>query len=113
MEGDFWCFLTWEKAVAKPALTSLGHGCFARMGTNLSWFLLALKAIFTGPNQPPALLPWLPSGMGKAGPWEGTWCLPGMFLLCCYSYAPKENKPSCKPERDLITGSMPCPIANN
>ena len=72
MEWDFWCFLTREKAVAKPALTSPGHRCFTRMGTNLPWVLLAFKAFFTGPNQTPTLLPWLPSRMGKAGPWVGT-----------------------------------------
>lgn len=61
MEGDFWCFLTQEKAVAKPGLTSPGHRYFTRMGTNLSCVLLALKAFFTGPNQPPTSPSWGPA----------------------------------------------------
>lgn len=111
--GFFWCFLNQEKVVATPALTSPGCGCFTRMETKLSWVLLALKVYFTGPNLLPALFLWLPSGMGKAGHQEGTWSTPGMLLPRCYNHTPKENKPSCKPERDSITGLMPCPAASN
>lgn len=75
MKGDFWRFLTQEKAVAKL-------GCLTRLGTNVSWVLLALKAFFIGPNQPLAILPWLPSWMWKAGPQEG---LDGCLGCSCYA----------------------------